>query len=375
MIKITPCTSGDFPVQDNLFQSAFWGKFKNNENQKSLYFFADYNEKQFPLLVLLRQTKSGYSYAYAPKAPSIFIEEEERGIFLEQLSLELKKFLPEKIICIRYDIPWISSFKETSDVRKELLDLRMNFGTETSALRKAPVDHLCPNTVLINLSYSPEQLLERMRQTTRNSVRRSYRSEVVFRRYTAEQALSSDSPLKKWHEIYKDTATRKNFYFEEYDYFEKLLRMNVDENKKSNEPYSFVRSEGKNPVPLEAPAPDPKFYLFTANLNEQVLSGLILAICSHQAYYMYAGSSLECRELMPNYGLQWEAQLFARSSGCTQYDLMGIPPNNDLDHPMHGLFIFKTGFGGTPVHFLGCWDYVYNFDSYKYFTIEEQFSN
>ena len=46
----------------------------------------------------------------------------------------------------------------------------------------------------------------------------------------------------------------------------------------------------------------------------------------------------------------------ARSLGAARYDLYGIPPDDDPSHPMHGLYRFKTGFGGEIVHRLGCYD-------------------
>ena len=55
--------------------------------------------------------------------------------------------------------------------------------------------------------------------------------------------------------------------------------------------------------------------------------------------------------MMLGYGLQWEAILKARKSGCTQYDLLGIPPNGNPSHFMNGLYTFKTGFGGDVVRF------------------------
>ena len=62
------------------------------------------------------------------------------------------------------------------------------------------------------------------------------------------------------------------------------------------------------------------------------------------------------RNLMPSYALQWQAMRLARDSGCRSYDLFGIPPRDDAAHPMHGLYRFKTGFGGTIFNRLGCWD-------------------
>lgn len=373
MILVTPCQPDDFSVQDTLFQTAFWGKFKTAQSQEAHYFFVRYTADerppvQFPLVVFLRSAAAGVRYAYAPKAPSLYVPEEAQGIFLEDLALALKQQLPDDIVCLRFDLPWERTLSSTS-IRNELRELRMNFGTATGMLKKAPSDYLCPDTVIINLSYSPEQLLANMRQTTRNAVRRAYKSDVVFSRYTSEEALEGTYPLlKEWHSVYKQTALRKHFYFEEYDYFHQLFsfaeRQNALFHRTSNEDSSTVDDKIRT-VPMTAVVPPPELFLFTARKDGTVLSGLVLAICAHNAYYLYAGSTLEGRELMPNYGLQWEAMLFARRCGCTRYDMLGISPTDNTAHPMYGLYLFKTGFGGDTKHFSGAWDYVYDDAQYN----------
>jgi lipid II:glycine glycyltransferase (peptidoglycan interpeptide bridge formation enzyme) len=60
---------------------------------------------------------------------------------------------------------------------------------------------------------------------------------------------------------------------------------------------------------------------------------------------------------MATYALQWHAMQLARAEGCGTYDLFGIPPSGDASHPLHGLYRFKTGFGGRVLHRRGCWDY------------------
>ena len=79
--------------------------------------------------------------------------------------------------------------------------------------------------------------------------------------------------------------------------------------------------------------------------------------------------------MMLGYGLQWEAILKARKSGCTQYDLLGIPPNGNPSHSMNGLYTFKTGFGGDVVRFSGCWDYIYNEEQYPIFANSQEFND
>ena len=40
--------------------------------------------------------------------------------------------------------------------------------------------------------------------------------------------------------------------------------------------------------------------------------------------------------------------------------MFGIPPTDDPEHPMAGLYRFKTGFGGEVRHRPGAWDYPYS---------------
>ena len=47
-----------------------------------------------------------------------------------------------------------------------------------------------------------------------------------------------------------------------------------------------------------------------------------------------------------------------KENGCRYYDMFGIPPEPDAGHPMHGLYRFKTGFGGNILHRYGSYDVI-----------------
>jgi lipid II:glycine glycyltransferase (peptidoglycan interpeptide bridge formation enzyme) len=74
---------------------------------------------------------------------------------------------------------------------------------------------------------------------------------------------------------------------------------------------------------------------------------------------------------MAPYALQWKAMQDGKEAGCLYYDLFGIPPDDDPNHPMAGLYRFKTGFGGRIVHRLGSWDYPYKKTLYSFFNLAE----
>jgi len=83
------------------------------------------------------------------------------------------------------------------------------------------------------------------------------------------------------------------------------------------------------------------------------------------ATYLYGASASDARNLMATYAIQWEAMQRAKRKGCVEYDLFGIAPNPNPTHPLHGLYRFKSGFGGQMLHRMGCWDYPLKQDEYE----------
>jgi len=74
---------------------------------------------------------------------------------------------------------------------------------------------------------------------------------------------------------------------------------------------------------------------------------------------------------MASYALQWESIRVAKQWGCTEYDMFGSAPNNNQTHPLHGVHIYKKGFGGELYHRMGCWDYPYDLELYDMFRFQE----
>jgi lipid II:glycine glycyltransferase (peptidoglycan interpeptide bridge formation enzyme) len=119
---------------------------------------------------------------------------------------------------------------------------------------------------------------------------------------------------------------------------------------------------------------DDEAKLLIAEKNGRPLAAMFLSSSADRATYLYGASSGEDRNLMAPYALQWEAIRQAREKGCTSYDLFGIAPRPDPDHPMYGLYRFKSGFGGTMIHRQGAWDYPYDERSYGMYIAGESSS-
>jgi lipid II:glycine glycyltransferase (peptidoglycan interpeptide bridge formation enzyme) len=99
--------------------------------------------------------------------------------------------------------------------------------------------------------------------------------------------------------------------------------------------------------------------VYVARVEGEPVASIMVARFSGRAYYLFGGSSDRHRQLMPTYAAQWAAIRAAAAAGCRDYDLWGIPPSEDArDHPWHGLWQFKTGFGGERVAYCGAWDLV-----------------
>ncbi|MBJ7602639.1 MAG: peptidoglycan bridge formation glycyltransferase FemA/FemB family protein [Candidatus Dormibacteraeota bacterium] len=95
---------------------------------------------------------------------------------------------------------------------------------------------------------------------------------------------------------------------------------------------------------------------YVARHEGRPLAAILVAHFGGRAYYLFGGSSGEQRELQPTYAAQWAAMRAARDAGCRDYDLWGIPPEPDPDHPWFGLWQFKIGFGGRQTTYCGAWD-------------------
>ncbi|HEX6548924.1 MAG TPA: peptidoglycan bridge formation glycyltransferase FemA/FemB family protein [Candidatus Dormibacteraeota bacterium] len=104
----------------------------------------------------------------------------------------------------------------------------------------------------------------------------------------------------------------------------------------------------------------PESHIYVARHQGTALAAILVSRFAGRAYYLFGGSTGERRELMPTYAVQWAAIRDAAGAGCVDYDFWGIPPGPDRTHPWHGLWQFKTGFGGDLVAYAGAWDLVLN---------------
>jgi len=330
-VLIEPVALSELDENKLLLQSGFWGSFKAEFGWQAVALRYSPQEEELRLLILCRRLALGFNLAYIPHGPLTKEPEEGREDYLAWMGRAVLPLLPGGTVFVRFDLPWGTVGEGVQP--PPLLT--------SSYFRKAPMDIQPPNTVIIDISGSEEELLASMKSKTRYNIRLAIKRGV-------EVSEGSYADLDRWYTLYQETAKRDRITLHSGDYYSRLLRMAAEYGKGA-----------------------PEIKLFLACHDDDLLAGIIVALKGDSAWYLYGASSTRKRNLMANYALQWRAMQWARERGCRTYDLFGIPPENDPGHPMYGLYRFKTGFGGEILNRYGCYDFVYKPAAYVLYRAAE----
>lgn len=190
------------------------------------------------------------------------------------------------------------------------------------------------STLIVDISPAEETILGAMKSKTRYNVRLAARKGVTVR-----EAEEADLPA--FHTLMTATAARDSFGVHTPAYYEAAYRLFVSQG--------WAR-------------------LLLAEVRGHPAAALMVFALPPRSWYFYGASGGDHREKMPTYLLQWEAMRWAKSVGCTTYDLWGIPDEDtetleaEFTHRRDGLwgvYRFKRGFGGELVRSVGAWDRAY----------------
>jgi lipid II:glycine glycyltransferase (peptidoglycan interpeptide bridge formation enzyme) len=320
-ISISPASLKDLDSSEELLQSGWWGSFKQAHGWRAHPFLvtvasAGGREMAFGLLVLTRALLRHLMIAYVPFGP-IHDPVCERGELLSGLAGALRVHLPRGTLLLRFDLPWEKAGEEPAWAGTGL------------AVRKSASDIQPPNTVVVDISGPLDNVLASMKPKTRYNVRLSEKKGVTVQE-------EGPAGLSAWYAMYRETSQRDRIAIHSLSYYRGLL---VDGGS--------------------YPGEKPIVTLLTARHEGDLLAGNIYIFWKKRGVYLTGASSNAKRNLMPTYALQWEGMQRAKQAGCVEYDLHGIPPAPDPDHPMFGLYQFKTGFSDRTVQRWGTWDVAY----------------
>lgn len=192
---------------------------------------------------------------------------------------------------------------------------------------KARYDLNLKTTLVVDLSVPEEDVLARMKGRTRYNVRLAARKDVDV------VELGFEEGWETFYEWMRATSERKEGYVlrRSRDYLHDVMRA--------------MHDAGQG-------------HLFFARHERIPLAGMYVFTFGKKYWYMYGASSLQKRNLKPNYLLQWEVMRWAKERGMTHYDMVGVPKLEDLDESssLWNVYKFKEGFGGEISDSLGCFD-------------------
>jgi lipid II:glycine glycyltransferase (peptidoglycan interpeptide bridge formation enzyme) len=316
----------------SFLQSGFWGSFKARFGWSARPFLVAWEASsapplrlELPLLALHRPLALGLSFAYIPWGPEPpwgpegAPGDEAKTAMLRSLAEDLRSLLPGNTAFVRFDPPWHT---EGADAAAPSV---------CPPFSRSAADVQSPDTALVDLSGAEEAILSRMKSKGRYNIRLAQRRGALVRSGGAEE-------LGRFYALYQETARRDGISIHALSYYQTLFAHCAD-------------------------YPGQELRLYFAEHQARPLAAAIVLFrkgtANGTATYLYGASSNEDRNLMAPYAVQWKAMRDAKAWGCAEYDLFGIPPNDDPNHPMAGLYRFKTSFGGRIIHRSGSWDYAY----------------
>ncbi len=319
-LNITPIAIEGLSNEDNPFQTHFWAAVKKMNGWEAKAFSYHINTCEFQVLVLIKRLFLRFSVAYIPYGPEGIQDLKQ----LRMISDALKKELPKGCFFLRCDVPW-------QDQKESL----------PKGIKKTTYPIQPEGTVLVPLSGGPDEVFSHFRTRAKRNIRRS-KDEILITEWDGDQ-----KELKAWYETYTYTSIRDAFTPRSKAYMENILEL----GKRGD---SGVESR-----------------LYLAWIGGSVIGGNIVLYTPKRALYLFGSSRHEYVAASPSYALQWYTIQDAVKRGCETYDLYGIAPENEEDHHLHSLNMFKTGFGGEKVYRAGCFDSVLNpFIYYTYRVVE-----
>ena len=299
------------PQPEAGLQAQSWAKLKAGTGWRSRNFAVTEPKTSKGILicqVLERHLPLGITIWYAQRGPvwSGLPEQKSLVALVQHLRTEA-----EGVSFLRFD-PAVTD----PQVAGWLSDLRFNRSFEEIQPQ---------HSLLVSLKGSEEEILAQMHSKGRYNIKLAANKGVSVR------VANSEEGLTVFNELTKETATRNKISVHPGAYYEKLMGLLWGEERGD---------------------------ILIAEHDGKPLAAIIVEYLGHYATYLHGASSSEGRNLMPTYLVQWEAMKRAKGHGADWYDLRGIGPEGEPNHPYAGLRDFKTKFGGEEVTYIGAYDLV-----------------
>lgn len=283
-------------------------------------------------LLLRRKIYLGASVVYVPKGPllSDWGDKALRTRVLQDIE-KISRDVGAIFIKIDPDVVLGTGVPGNPDAEESVLGAKIRSEWETAGWHFSDEQVQYRNTYLVDLTASEDDMLMRMKSKTRYNIRLAGRKGVTVR-------VGSRKDLDMLYKMYAETSVRGGFTIREEAYYQTVW----EEFLPSSDNASF------GPEPVAEP--------LIAEVEGEVVAGAIIFRFGERAWYLHGMSTIEHRNKMPTYLIQWEAMRWAKEAGCTVYDMWGAPNVFEKEDPMWGVYRFKRGFGGYVSRTIGAWD-------------------
>jgi lipid II:glycine glycyltransferase (peptidoglycan interpeptide bridge formation enzyme) len=192
---------------------------------------------------------------------------------------------------------------------------------------------------ILDLAPSSETLLKNMAKNCRYEIKLAERKGI-----TIEITEDLDANFEIFYKLMSTTANRNGFHLHPRHYYEHIFK---------------------------TPTPDGQLFLVIARHEQAVLAINLILGYGREAYYLFAASGNEQRELKPAYLAQWASINEAKRRGFSRYNFGGISAG-DSDPSWAGLTAFKKKFGGTMISHSTFYDLVYRRLWYYIYCLRKQ---
>ncbi|WKZ34832.1 MAG: peptidoglycan bridge formation glycyltransferase FemA/FemB family protein [Anaerolineales bacterium] len=294
----------------HLLQTGEWGELKNGFGWTPVRVISG----DMGVQVLFRKLPPGFTIGYIPKVSS------------DQLSGISEQFW-QKVDSI--------CKKNRAVFLKVEPDLWEGQSPDTwhMTLRTSPHNIQPPRTIIVSIKEDEEQILAHMKPKCRYNIRLAEKKGVTVRVW---------DDITAFHDMMTVTGGRDGFGVHSKEYYQRA--------------YELFHPKGT-------------CELLLAEYEGKPLASLMVFANGKRAWYVYGASNNEERNRMPTYLIQWEAIRWAKARGCEEYDLWGVPDQNEetleaqfesRNDGLWGVYRFKRGFGGEVKRAVQALDRVYN---------------
>ncbi|MCE9644872.1 MAG: peptidoglycan bridge formation glycyltransferase FemA/FemB family protein [Chloroflexi bacterium] len=283
----------------HLLQRGEWGELKRDFGWKPVRIVHD---RETGAQILFRRLPLGLTLGYMPKP-----------VFSDRFSMVDPQFWREvDSVCKRERAVFLK-------IEPDVWDHEFSEMPNT-LFRASPHNIQPPRTIILDIKGDEESILARMKPKCRYNIRLAEKKGVTVRAW---------DDITAFHEMMTVTGGRDHFGVHSMEYYQRAHQL-------------FH--------------PTGTCELLVAEHEGVPLASLMVFADATRAWYVYGASNDRERNRMPTYLLQWEAIRWAKARGCQEYDLWGVPDENEQGleagfetrhDGLWGVYRFKRGFGGT----------------------------